>query len=232
MANGNIPPSKTTGSARLKTMLERNRIARDPTDQHNHDPRLSRLRAWQADRLEGDYASLRETPHFRPACDFFLNELYGDSDFAQRDHDVERIFPIMVRVLPSQVLGTVSRAVELNAVSHELDLSMVPHLPQGQLTAADYANAYRAANNEDQRRYQLALILSLGRELAWVVQIPLMMKLLKMCRWPAKMAGLGALQGFLERGFSAFVELRGARPFLQAIRSRERQFMDSQLRGK
>jgi hypothetical protein len=223
--------SKASGAAALKEQLERNRIARDPSDRRNHDPRLKRLQAWQAARLARDYEDVRNVVKNRLACDFFLNELYGDSDFAQRDQDVERIYPIMVRVLPGQVLNTVSRAVELNALSHELDIAMLVHLPPGELTEHDYAHAYRFAVPAEQRRYQLALILSLGRELARVVQIPLMYRLLQMCRWPAKMAGLGALQLFLERGFAAFVALDGARPFLGEIRAREVAFMQRCLNG-
>jgi hypothetical protein len=222
--------TKASGAVALKSQLERNRRARDPNDQRNFDPRLKRLQFWQATRLERDYADVRKVAKNRLACDFFLNELYGDADFAQRDHDVERIYPIMVKVLPGQVLGTVSRAVELNALSHELDIAMLVHLPYGELSEADYAAAYQRATPDAMRRYQLALILSLGRELARVVRIPLMYRLLQMCRWPAKMAGLGALQLFLERGFAAFVALDGARPFLGEIRTREVAFMQRCLR--
>jgi hypothetical protein len=218
--------SKASGAIALKRQLERNRAARSSGDARNRDPRLKQLQAWQAARLQRDYAEVRLVPKNRLACDFFLNELYGDADFARRDQDVERIYPIMVKVLPGQVLGTVSRAVELNALSHELDLAMLSHLPAtGDFSDAEYAAAYRASVVNGQRRYQLALVLSLGRELARVVKIPLMYRLLQMCRWPAKMAGLGALQLFLERGFAAFVALDGARPFLGEIRRREVGFL-------
>ena len=217
--------SKESGAAALKFQLERVRRARDPQDMRNHDPRLKNLQTWQAERLERDYRDVRKVPKNLLACNFFLNELYGDADFARRDHDVERIYPIMVKVLPGAVLGTVSRAVELNALSHELDLAMLVHLPPGVLTEADYVRAYRLSVPIDQRRYQLSLILRLGRELARVVRIPLMYRLLQLCRWPAKMAGLGALQLFLERGFAAFVALDGAKPFLGEIRTREVAFL-------
>ena len=217
--------SKQSGAAALKTQLERVRRARDPKDTRNQDPRLKNLQVWQSERLERDYTDVRKVPKNLLACNFFLYELYGDADFARRDQDVERIYPIMVKVLPGAVLGTVSRAVELNALSHELDLAMLAHLPNGVLTEADYARAYRLSVPVDQRRYQLSLILRLGRELARVVQIPLMYRLLQLCRWPAKMAGLGALQLFLERGFAAFVALDGAKPFLGEIRTREVAFL-------
>lgn len=223
-------PNKGEAASRLKYQLERNRTVRSPADKRNGDARLRALQAWQAKRLAADYQDLQQIPRNKPACDFFLYELYGDQDFSKRDHDVEKIYPIMVRVLPGMVLGTVSRAVELNALSHELDLAMLDALPFSVLSEADYARAYRETAPEAKRRYQLALILSLGRELARVVKIPLMYKLLQMCRWPAKMAGLGALQAFLERGFAAFVTLDGAKPFLLEILHREMAFMERCLR--
>jgi hypothetical protein len=223
---------RQTGAANLKHQLERNRQVRSPADSRNQDPRLRLLQRWQAERLAQDYEPLRHNPKNRLACDFFLYELYGDQDFSKRDQDVERIYPIMVKLLPPMVLETVARAVELNAMSHELDLTMVNALPNGELSLADYQKAYRLSNQNGERRHQLALILSLGRELARVVQIPLMYKLLQACRWPAKLAGLGALQAFLERGFAAFVALEGAKPFLNAIRLQETQFMQACLVSK
>jgi hypothetical protein len=41
-------------------------------------------------------------------------------------------------------------------------------------------------------------------------------------RGPATAAGLAALQGFLERGFDTFRDMRGADHFLATIASRER----------
>jgi len=44
---------------------------------------------------------------------------------------------------------------------------------------------------------------------------------LKAMRGPARAAGLGALQAFLETGFDAFGAMRGAREFLATIETRE-----------
>jgi hypothetical protein len=212
----------------LKAMLLRNRDARDAQlFPANLDKRLRSLQAWQARRLDLGYNDLRADKRFRKACDFFTKELYGDQDFSKRDRDVERIYPIMIKLLPAQVLGTVARAVELNAVSHELDLQTVAALPASVLEVDDasYMHAYTAGTNEAERRRQLALILVLGRELARLVKKPMMSELLRLCRWPAKLAGLGELQLFLERGFAAFVAMDGARDFMQQIRHREMAFM-------
>jgi len=211
--------------------------------------RLAALRAWQARRLAVTYADIRQRQPFVAACAFFLNDLYGDGEFGDRDRAVERVVPIMLRLLPEAVLNSLARAIELNALSQELDSATALALPEHCISAElitdlDYARAYlstaalpsspsaawlRARKTHAQarrcRREQLALLLILGRELDRLVRKPLLNDLLRMCRWPAKLAGLGALQSFLERGFAAFGKLNGAGRFLGIILNRERAFM-------
>lgn len=193
-------------------------------------PRLLALRAWQARRLAASYRDIRNTQPFAAACEFFLADLYGEGDFTDRDRAVERVVPIMLRLLPEGVLASLARAIELNALSHELDYQMAAALPARctraeAITDMDYAQAYRMAAERAARRRQLALLLVLGRELDRLVRKPMLSELLHLCRWPARMAGLGALQSFLERGFDAFGKLGGAGRFLGIILRRERAFM-------
>jgi hypothetical protein len=42
-----------------------------------------------------------------------------------------------------------------------------------------------------------------------------------MCRKPAKIMGLAALQDFLERGFHAFKSMRGSKKFFKTFEERE-----------
>lgn len=192
--------------------------------------RLAALRAWQARRLASTYADIHRTEPFAAACEFFLADLYGEGDFADRDRAVERVVPIMMRILPEGVLASLARAVELNALSQELDYALAAALPAHCTSAAaisdsDYAAAYSLSAERQGRRRQLALLLVLGRELDRLVRKPLLSELLHLSRWPAKLAGLGALQSFLERGFDAFGRLGGASVFLMTILMRERAFM-------
>jgi toxin YoeB len=48
---------------------------------------LGILRRWQSARLAHTHADLLHSPRYQPAADFFLNELYGDRDFRQREQD-------------------------------------------------------------------------------------------------------------------------------------------------
>lgn len=221
---------------RLRALLLRLQQHRRQQDQ---DPavaeRLSALRAWQARRLAATYADIRGTTRFGGPCEFFLSDLYGEGDFADRDRAVERVVPIMLRLLPEGVLASLARAIELNALSQELDhalaASLPPHCTHAEaISDSDYAAAYALSAEPQARRRQLALLLVLGRELDRLVRKPLLSELLRMCRWPARLAGLGALQSFLERGFDAFGRLAGAGPFLGTILRRERAFMRAQGR--
>lgn len=216
---------------RLRTLLARQQAQhRLSAQDQNVAPRLYALRAWQARRLAASYEDLQRTPPFVAACAFFLKDLYGEGDFSDRDRAVERVVPIMLRLLPEGVLGSLARAIELNALSQELDYAMARALPAHCLSAGairdiDYANAYRDSATLRMRRHQLALLLVLGRELDRLVRKPMLSELLHLCRWPARLAGLGALQSFLERGFDAFGKLNGAGTFLDHIVRRERRFM-------
>ena len=52
-----------------------------------------------------------------------------------------------------------------------------------------------------------------------------------MMRQPARLAGLSALQDFLERGFAAFRGMGGAQTFLATIDERETQILEAIVDG-
>jgi hypothetical protein len=194
---------------------------------------LDRLSAWQARRLRNTYADLADDPRYIGAIEFFQNDLYGGGDFAQRDADLARVVPAMGRLLPQSVIFTIARAVELNALAHELDRALIVHLPDGAATIAvgDYCRAYRAAGEPTLRARQIALIGEVGGALDKFVRKPMIQTALAMMRKPAHAAGLGALQDFLERGFNAFKRMKGAREFLAAVDARERRINDAIFAG-
>ena len=58
---------------------------------------MREIKVLQARRFEATYADLLQDPRHRPATRFFLDELYGDHDFAQRDAQFGRIAGAIVR---------------------------------------------------------------------------------------------------------------------------------------
>jgi len=108
---------------------------------------LLHLGRWQSLRLRNTYADLEQTPRYATAMKFFEEDLYGGADFAQRDADLVKVVPAMKRLMPANVIDTVAVAVELNALSQDLDRAVVDALGSRAQTfsVADYCTAYRRA---------------------------------------------------------------------------------------
>ena len=185
------------------------------------------LRQWQAKRLEDSFEHFLYDPQRRAAALFFLTDVYGDHDFSRRDANVAKVLPMMQRLLPAAVLGTVADGIELGAVTHALDLRMAEALQRlaptrKRLDAALYAKAYRVVGHARLRNHQIDLISSVGLGLAKAVRTPGVAMLLRLSRGPAKASGLGELQGFLERGFAAFSAMGDGKAFVNDIEESER----------
>lgn len=195
---------------------------------------LERLGSWQARRLARTYADLAAQPRFAAAIAFFETDLYGGKDFAQRDHDLARVVPVMTRMLPDGVIATVATAVELNRLSQELDRELLARLPEGAgtFTVAQYASAYCRMGKRAARERQIRLIGEIGAALDRFVGNTFIYAALVMMRQPARLAGFHALHDFLERGFAAFRAMGGADEFLATIDRRERQLMAAMFAGE
>jgi hypothetical protein len=194
---------------------------------------LERLAAWQALRLRQTYADLAGQPRYADAVEFFEADLYGGADFAQRDADVARVAPIMVLMLPERVIGAIARAMAVNALSQELDRALLARLPRadGTFTVAEYCRAYRRREDRPARERQIGLIAEIGAALDRLVRMPLIPAALAMMRQPARLAGMGVLHDFLERGFDAFRTMNGADEFLATVVGRETALMDAIFGG-
>lgn len=188
------------------------------------------LKQFQSQRLAITHADLLAAPDSRDAALFFFEELYGAHDLSQRDTDLERIIPTMQRLLPVNALQAITEAIVLDALSERLDTAMARQLGT-QFDADDYAAAYRACTTAPDRTRQLALVEALGLSLCELVRVPFLSATLHMMRAPAKLAGLGDLQQFLERGFTAFKRMKQAQRFVATIIGRERQAMDNIYAG-
>jgi hypothetical protein len=223
MARGNPIP------ARLARRLSWHRALHDARREPRNASRwLSPLRQWQAWRVERSFGHFLHDPQRRAAAMFFLSEVYGDHDFSRRDASVARIVPMMQKLLPASVLGTLSDAIELDALTHALDLRMAQALetlaPRRRTLDQDlYALAYRQVGHRRLRMRQIDLIVRVGQGLAQAVRLPGMSLLLRLSRGPARATGLADLQGFLERGFAAFALLgEASSTFLHEIEGDER----------
>ena len=223
-ADGDAPESLRLNLERLRELRGR--------EAHGHTPpRLIDVKAWQAQRLAATYADLAADPRYAKATAFFLGDLYGAKDFSGRDEAMLRIYPVMVRTLPRGAVETAALAIEVDALSEELDRRVAACLEAGPVTEATYGRAYREAGTRAQRQRQIELIDEVGKRLDVLVVKPFIYATLKLMRRPAKMAGLEDLQVFLEHGFEAFRHMGGAQEFLATIAERENRILSRLFSG-
>lgn len=195
------------------------------------------LRRWQAERLARTYADLAADPRYAPAAAFFLSDIYGERDFTERDRAVERAYPVIEKTLPKAALAPIERAMELHDLSVKLDTALCAVLVdelgmKERLTEAMYAEGYRRCDNRRDRERQIELLAAVGSDLDRVVRKPLVRRMLILARRPARVAGFGELQDFLERGFDAFRHMGGAAgEFVKIIETRERRILERLFAG-
>jgi hypothetical protein len=192
---------------------------------------LARLRGWQSRRLRATYADFARLPRYADAIVFFESDLYGPGDARRRDADLERIVPLVTRMLPSGMLEVVADASELNACSSRLDRALAATLPAAEFDVADYCRAYRAADDFAARRRQIELIGIVGRAIDHYGRKRAVRETLHLMRRPARIAGFGVLQDFLERGLASFAKMRGAEEFLATVDAREKAILEAIVAG-
>jgi len=195
---------------------------------------LTCLQDWQRRRLGRTYEDLICQPRYRAAGEFFLNELYGGLNFRERDQQMEKVLPVMVRMLRDDMLAVLAEAFELQSLSLDLDMDMAVFLQRAgwdELGAARYGEVYRACGRAADRGRQIELIRHLGLQLNTLVRHRLVLLLIRMLRGPALAAGFGLLQTFLERGLNAFREMGDGTGFVETIWHRESVIMGRLLAG-
>jgi hypothetical protein len=185
---------------------------------------LVEIKQLQSARFRSTYADLLALHHYEAAACFFLEELYGAHDFTERDSQFGRIAGAIERLFPSAVGELAVDLAETHALSEGLDHEMAAHwikLGSGVSTSQRYVRCWRETGQREQRDRQLAVVLHMGKELQRLTRIKSLFIALKMMRQPAQLAGLSALQRFLERGFKAFATLTDPGFFLSVIEKRE-----------
>jgi hypothetical protein len=226
---------KKPGANLLRTMLTRNQqLASETLEEGFPLAQFETLQAWQLGRLTKTFEDLYSHEGYRPAVEFFVSDLYGGMDFRERDQEMERVLPIMVRFLPDNALVALAEAFELQAISIEYDVLMARFMDQAGmdgLSMPDYCEVYLNCSDRGGRERQIQLISKLGQDLQKLVNKPVINYLLRMLRGPAHAAGFGLLQEFLESGFASFRALEDADHFVDTIYEREWATMERLFSG-
>ena len=195
---------------------------------------LGVLQAWQRRRLADSFEDFFEQERYIAAGKFFLTELYGGLHFRERDQEMERVLPVMIRMLRDDMLLALAEAFELQSLSLDLDIDMMQALQQSgwnELNTDRYGAVYRTCGRASDRKRQIELIKHLGLELNELVHHRLVLLLIRTLRGPARAAGFGLLQSFLEQGLFAFRVMGDGTEFVETVWSREIVVMHKLLAG-
>lgn len=190
---------------------------------------VGQIKQLQSRRFAGTYADLLAGTQYAAAARFFLEELYSDKDYAERDIQFARIAGTIEKLFPAQVAQTAVALAELHAQTETLDqeLALAWLAPEAEplSPAQRYVMAWRSVGRRPEREGQLNVVLQIGVEMARLTRTPGLRIMLRMMRAPAAAAGMASLQRFLESGFDTFGEMArrpgGAERFLDTVRDRE-----------
>lgn len=228
--------TKTPHAQQLQQQLLAYHDFREERDQHPLRKLVDQLGQWQSVRLKQTHKDLYATPRYHDGLEFLLTDLYTPREFIRRDDDLERIFPVMVTLLPDSVLRVVAELVELNLLTQRLDqrLAEVMHAQPGFSTidTTSYAGAYRLCDNREARLHQIQLVANIGNDLERYVGKKSLSFALSITEGAADMAGVGPLHRFLRRGLNAFRAMGGVDDLLDRIVDRERRILDQLLTGR
>lgn len=193
---------------------------------------LQAIKRLQARRFAGTYDDLLASKAFAAPTRFFLQELYSERDFSDRDQQFARIAGALQTLFPAQVVSTAVALAELHAQTETLDLAMAQAwCALGGDDVSRYLKAWRSVASLSVRQAQLQTVLDIGAQLDHLTRTPGLRMTLRMMRGPAKVAGLASLQAFLEAGFDTFTGMGGngaqAREFLNIIAQRETAWIET-----
>lgn len=215
---------------RIRKHLERVTHLREQAHSDGLSTAVHQIKQLQARRFRATYADFLTDPRYAAATRFFLTELYGEHDFAQRDEQFGRIAGAIERLFPDAVADLAVDLAETHAITEALDHELAGHwMAQDNNCgyAERYVRSWRLTAERTQRERQLAVVQHMGQELQRLTRMKSLLIALKLMRKPAHAAGLSALQQFLENGFAAFATLGDAQTFLATISARERRWIDA-----
>ena len=183
--------------------------------------------AWQVQYMSPFYEDHRSGQGHAAAVDFFISDLTG-INISRRDQDLAKVVPVMTRMLPDRALQALADAMTLNARVLEINLSICQELFRdreldNEISERDYCLACRRASSLEECLELVSLTRLVGEDLQRIIKIPILGVILRAMRSPARLAGFGEMQDFLETGYRTFSAVDDVNRFLDdmSIRTTE-----------
>lgn len=197
------------------------------------DPLHRALIELQVARLGESYADFRQSERYVHIARFFFEDVYSTEDKSERDEQFKRLHDTFRRRLGESITAGVGDLVALNDLSNELDLSVVAALramkvPAKGLTMELYEEAYRRADNYDQRRVQIEVLARAIRHFRALSRHFYIGMALAAVKAAARVFGGETVIHFLDRGYHAYKATSDEEieTFVRALEDRETARLD------
>lgn len=231
--------AKTPGpiASKLSEELTRYRGLRQHDEaQVEFREKLYRLQKWQAERMKKTHEQLLDDEKYRDATLFFLEDIYGGIDLSDLANEAERAMNKALKILPEKVMATSAHALELNALSAELDellaLALFYEMEKEEFSMEDYTQAFRMSAAKELRDRQTLLARELAVGLDKYVRSRVIYATFKMVRRPAHKAGIGNLYNFMGKGFEVMRPMGSASLVVHAILEKEEEAIERIYQGE
>ncbi|KAA8733728.1 hypothetical protein F4V57_06645 [Acinetobacter qingfengensis] len=216
--------------------------AYDAMAQHQ-DPILAKrfiqVQNWQKQRVQYTHQALFNTKQHRLISHYFLNRLYGASDFDQLAFQLRRIANhahLVEKIIPANALKTGDAAIELAYLSLRLDEDiaqyLLKHFPADyELNDEIMRQAYLQCDQYSLRCQQMALLDTLGEKLDLYLRSRIVKTAFKLSKGMAYRYKVDPIYEFINEGFQAMEPLQSAKIFIQGFTQKERQIIEAVHNG-
>jgi hypothetical protein len=205
------------------------KIIRKPAAPTLEEMKVS-LQKHQIARLTETFADLKANERYRALAEFFFVDLYFVGDRKARNESFLRVWRHFEKVLGGVIVAGLHDLVEFYLLSERLDddvarvlVSMKAPLD---FDRATYERAYRYADDFEARKLQLEYV---GRTLDFVhrtSQRRLLGVLISTMQATARLIGASLMADFLNRGYTAFREVKDITYFRDTILKREHERLE------
>lgn len=201
-----------------------NKIHRDYLEQPVLRDQYTHFLAWQVQYMSPFFEDHRSGQGHSAAVDFFISDLTG-INISRRDQDLARVVPVMTKMLPDRALQALADAMTLNARVLEVNLSICQELFRerelaNEISERDYCVACRRASSLEECLELVSLTRLVGEDLQRIINVPILGVILRAMRSPARLAGFGEMQEFLETGYRTFSGMEDVSRFLDDMSTR------------
>ena len=194
------------------------------------DPKYFYLKDFQSKRLRTTYDDFASQPEYASACFFFFYRIYSVEDTEDRDRQFRKIHGTVKNFLGGEVVHSMTRLIELQELTIELDMKLLAVLAEMDAPVAfdmaTYERAYKISDNYAGREKQIELLdftIRLIHRISHRFGIGMVLKGL---RAACLVLGHTSMVDFLMDGYRAFADLRAIDPLAEAMVERERRRLD------